>query len=398
MANSSYGYVGDRRLAEALSATRRAGLGQRLREVVSRVAATAWHRWFFDHHAEFWLRELGTTWSFIAPRARVVDSIDETADTRTLVLAPGRRWPGHRAGQYVPIEIEVDGARVRRCYSISSGGAVPGARRIAITVRRVPGGRASTALHRLRRGAVVGLGPPAGDFVLDAPVAPKLLLVGGGSGITPIMAMIRDLADRRRGETSHARDGRSVIVIHGSRNAGDAIFGAELASLAARFDWLRIHVRRDDDVESGRLDAPGLRTLVPDLADREIFVCGPLGLLEVVTQAARDVGALHRVHQERFVGPAVRRAGAAVAEAVTVALLRTGVEVVATGPGPLLAQLERAGQHPVFGCRMGICHSCRCRKVRGTVEDSVTGVVSSEPDQEIRLCVSLARSDLELAL
>jgi ferredoxin-NADP reductase len=383
-------------LARATSATRRVALGQRLRETVARVTATAWRRWFLDRHAEFWLRELGTTWSLAAPRARVVDLIDDTADTRTLVLDPGRRWPGHRAGQYVPIEIEVDGARVRRCYSISSGSAAPGARRIGITVRRVPGGRASTALHQLRRGAVVGLGTPAGDFVLEAPVAPKLLLVGGGSGITPIMAMLRDLADRRRGETGHARDGRGVIVIHGSRNAGDAIFGAELASLAARFDWLRIHARRDDDVERGRLDAQGLRTLVPDLADREIFVCGPLGLIEVVTQAARDVGALHRVHQERFVAPAARSAGAG--GAVTVALLRTGVEVIASGPGPLLAQLERAGQHPVFGCRMGICHSCRCRKLRGTVEDSVTGVVSSEPDQEIRLCVSLARSDLELAL
>ena len=347
----------------------------------------------FDRHAEFWLRELGTTWSFIAPRARVVDLIDETADTRTLVLAPGRRWPGHRAGQYVPIEIEVDGARVRRCYSISSGSAAAGARRLGITVRRVPGGRASTALHQLRRGAIVGLGAPAGDFVLDAPVAPKLLLVGGGSGITPIMAMIRDLADRRRVETTHGRD---VIVIHGARHAADAIFGAELASLAARFDWLRIHARRDDVVESGRLDAQGLPTLVPDLADREIFVCGPIGLIEVVTQAARDVGALHRVHQEHFVAPVARSAGAG--GAVTVALLRTGIEVVAAGPGPLLAQLERAGQHPVYGCRMGICHSCRCRKLRGTVEDCVTGVVSSEPDQEIRLCVSLARSDLELAL
>src|ERR1044071_5064245 len=274
-----------------MSAPRRAGLGQRLRETVSRVTATAWRRWFFDRHAEFWLRELGTTWSFIAPRARVVDLIDETADTRTLVLDPGRRWPGHRAGQYVPIEIEVDGARVRRCYSISSGGAAPGARRIEITVRRVPGGRASTALHQLRRGAVVGLGTPARDFVLDAPVPPKLLLVGGGSGITPIMAIIRDLADRRRGETGetgHARDGRGVIVIHGSRTAADAIFGAELASLAARFDWLRIHARRDDVVESGRLDAQGLPTLVPDLADREIFVCGPIGLIEVVTQEARE--------------------------------------------------------------------------------------------------------------
>src|SRR5207244_11283387 len=110
----------------------------------------------------------------------------------------------------------------------------------------------------------------------------------------------------------------------------------------------------------------------------------------------RDVGALHRVHQGRFVAAASRSATAV--EAVTVALIRTGVEVVASGPGPLLAQLERAGQHPAFGCRMGICRSCRCRKLRGTVENTATGVVSSEPDQDILLCVSLARSDLDLAL
>jgi hypothetical protein len=85
------------------------------------LAATVCRRWFLDRTAEFWLRELGplaARWSFAAPRARVVEIIDETADTRTLVLDPGRRWPGHRAGQYVPLELEIDGVRVRRCYSI----------------------------------------------------------------------------------------------------------------------------------------------------------------------------------------------------------------------------------------------------------------------------------------
>src|SRR5512135_1400356 len=86
-----------------------------------RLAETAWQRWFLDRHTEFWLGELGLTWSATELRARVVEIIDETADTRTFVLAPGRRWPGHRAGQFVPIEVEIDGVRVRRCYSISSG-------------------------------------------------------------------------------------------------------------------------------------------------------------------------------------------------------------------------------------------------------------------------------------
>jgi len=381
-----------------------AGLGRRVQAAGARLAAAASRYWFLDRHAEFWLRELGSTWSVTASRARVVDVIDETSDTRTLVLAPGGRWPGHLAGQYVPIELEVDGVRLRRCYSISSGSARPGARRISITVRRVTGGRVSTALHQLRRGQVIGLGQTGGDFVLGAPASPiptKLLLVAGGSGVTPIIAMIRDLAAGAPRDAS-APHGRDVVVIHASRGTGDAIFSTELASLATRFRWLRLHARRSDDVATGgRLDATGLRAMVPDLADRETFVCGPPGLIDVVTQAAVDLGAGHRVRHERFVAPAPRLvAGDATGAAApaTVALLRTGTQVVAAGPGPLLAQLERAGQRPAHGCRIGICHSCRCRKVRGTVEDTLTGAVSSEPDQDIRLCVSIARSDLELAL
>ena len=121
-------------LALVPRAIRHAHPVQRLHTEGSRIAATAWRRWFLDRHTDFWLREFGLSWLVAEPRARVLEVIDETSDTRTLVLAPGRRWPGHRAGQYVPIELEIDGVRVRRCYSISSGSSQPGARRIGIQV------------------------------------------------------------------------------------------------------------------------------------------------------------------------------------------------------------------------------------------------------------------------
>src|SRR4051812_32764561 len=125
---------------------------------------SAWRRWFLDRHADFWLAELGSAWSSSELRARVVEIIVETADTRTFVLAPNRHWPGHRAGQYVPVAVEIDGARVKRCYSISSGASLPGRdRRIAITVRRVPGGRVSNHLHdHVKPGDILALGTPAG--------------------------------------------------------------------------------------------------------------------------------------------------------------------------------------------------------------------------------------------
>jgi ferredoxin-NADP reductase len=303
--------------------------------------------------------------------------IDETADTKTFVLATPRRWPGHLAGQYVPVSVELAGVRVRRCYSISSGGSPAGAGRIAITVKRVPGGRLSPWLHaHLQVGDLLTLGNPAGEFVLPANASP-LLFVAAGSGITPVIAMLRDSLSRRP----------DVVVIHAARTDREAIFGEALAELAALHPSLRLIAPRDDDATTGgRLDAARLHALVPDLATRATYVCGPPGLLDLVIRAAPTA------RHERFVAPP--RTATVDATVVTLGH-RT---VVAAGPGSLLDQLERAGERPPHGCRIGICQTCRCTKLTGTVEDLATGATSSEPDQEIRLCMSIARSALELAL
>jgi len=170
------------------------------------VGATIAKRLMLDRQFEFWLGEIRPAWSIDELRARVVDVIDETHDVKTFVLAPNAAWPGHRAGQYVPVDVEIDGKRVRRCYSISSA---PG-ERIAITVKRVADGRVSTWVHeRIQRGDVLPLGAPAGDFVVAEEAPGKLLLISGGSGVTPVMAILRDLA--ARGEV------RDVVFVHCAR-------------------------------------------------------------------------------------------------------------------------------------------------------------------------------------
>jgi stearoyl-CoA 9-desaturase NADPH oxidoreductase len=360
----------------------------------TQLAATAWRRWFFDRHVEFWRNELGFP---AGMRARVVEIIAETADTRTFVLRPDRRWPGHRAGQFVPVVVELEGVQARRCYSISSGSSARGARRISITIKRVPGGRVSTWFHdHVQRGDTIAIGRPAGDFVVEetgsqlVPRPPgRVLLVAGGSGVTPVMAIVRDLATRHL-----AYD---VVVVHAARSDADAIFGRALAELAATTPGLRLVAHRD--AVHGQLDTAALARLVPDLARRQVFVCGPPGLLDLVTDVAAAAGTT--VRHERFVAdlPVPRRAPTAddsVRPSLTIRL--RGRSIAVGGTGPLLAELERAGERPPHGCRIGICNTCRCHKKHGTVEDLVTGAVSSEPDQEIRLCVSIARSDLELAL
>ncbi|MBZ0233920.1 MAG: ferredoxin reductase, partial [Deltaproteobacteria bacterium] len=243
---------------------------------------TVTRRLFLDRQAAFWLERLHPTWSPHELRARVVEVITETPDARTFVLRPNRHWAGHRAGQYTTVEVEIDGVRHRRCYSISSAPSDP---RVAITVKRVAGGRVSPWLHEhVRPGHVLRLGPAAGDFGLapDEPASP-LLLIGGGSGLTPLMSILRDLV---------ARDAvRDVVLVVHARRHDDVIFRRELDAIAARHDGLRLFVHLDD------LDEVRLARLVPDFATRTTLLCGPAGLMARVERMWAAAGASARLRR-----------------------------------------------------------------------------------------------------
>ena len=360
-------------------------MGASWRSAGSTVAA----RLFLDRQAEFWMGELDPVRSLGELRARVIEVIEETRDTKTFVLRPNGAWGGHRAGQYTSVEAEIDGVRVRRCYSISSA---PSEALVSITVKRVADGRVSTWLHQnVRAGHVLGLGAPAGDFVLPSPTPDKLLLLSGGSGITPVMSMLRDLAVRNAiGD---------VVFVHHARSRADVIFGEELADLAACHAGLRLVLCLDDDVSSPPgFDEAHFAKLVPDFPERSTFLCGPRPLMDRVEGLFGSVGASDRLELERFTPSLPLLPTNASVDAVHIRLGHSDRNVVAKGHGSLLEQLERAGERPAHGCRIGICRSCKCLKQSGTVQNLVTGEVSSEPDQEIQLCISIPRSDLELDL
>jgi ferredoxin len=145
----------------------------------------------------------------------------------------------------------------------------------------------------------------------------------------------------------------------------------------------------------GRFDETQLRRLVPDFADRDTFLCGPPGLMERVDRLWADAGASGRLRRERFTAPTQ---APSTGESVRVTLTRSCRNFVAAGSGTLLEQLERAGERPRSGCRMGICGTCKVRKHSGIVEDLRTGASSSEPDEVIQPCVSVPRSDVEVCL
>lgn len=317
-------------------------------------------------------------------KARVVAVRDETADVKTFILQPNALWQRQsKAGQFVRLRLEINGRRVERVYSLSSH---PASRRLAITVKRQPGGLVSNFLHnRIKPGAVLSLSQAAGAFVLPENLPPQILLLGAGSGMTPLWAMLQDLQARRYQG--------SVVLLQVCRNRADQIFAAELAQLAQNFPALRqiTHL----SAEQGRLDGPTLRHLVPDLHQRSTWLCGPEGWMESIQLHWHD--GMAPLYTERFsVAPLLPLA--APGSPVQVHFASSGAQFVTRGEQPLLVAAERAGLQPKHGCRIGICHTCQCKKRSGTVQNLQTGEISDQPDQLIRLCISVARSDLSLDL
>jgi len=330
------------------------------------------------------LAQLHPTWSLGQIKARVVEIREETPDVRSFVLRPNRRWPGFAAGQHVSVAIEIRGVRHHRTYSLS---AAPADRLLRLTVKRHAGGQGSKALHdQLRVGDVLELSPPAGEFVLPKALPEKLLMLSAGSGITPVTSMLRDL--------HHRAPDRDVVFVHVCRTPADAIFAAELRALAASMPALRLAIH--STAERGRLDGDGIASLVPDRAERQTWLCGPASFMEMVQARWQAEGLADRLACERFSGPVLWRSAAGVP--VRVRAARSGHSFTTTGERPLLVEAEAAGLAPKHGCRIGICRTCRCRMTSGTVENLRTGELSSEPGQLIQLCISAARSDLELEL
>ncbi|MES2581143.1 MAG: ferredoxin reductase [Pseudomonadota bacterium] len=318
-------------------------------------------------------------------RARVVRIVAETATTKTFVLQANALWAGAQAGQYVRVQLEINGRRVERAYSLSSR---PGSRRISFTVKRQDQGLVSNHLHAaVKVGDVLTISQAMGEFVLPDTLPTKMLLLSAGSGITPVMSMLRDL--KARGYLG------DVVFVHVCRAPDDLIFATQLQALAADFPALRLVLHYDTN--SGLFSPQVLALQVPDFAARATWMCGPAGFMDAIS-AYWDAQRLDvPLHSERFVG-ALLLPSTAPGTPVQVSFANGGATFTTSGTDPLLVQAERAGLTPKHGCRIGICRSCQCVKTSGTVENLQTGEVSSSPNELIRLCISTARSDVALAL
>jgi stearoyl-CoA 9-desaturase NADPH oxidoreductase len=331
------------------------------------------------------LGTLNPLWSTREPHARVVGLRRETADTTTLLLRTGPARTRHRAGQFVGIGTRLDGVWQWRTYSVTSR---PGDALLAVTVTAVPGGTVSGALaHRTPVGALLRIGPPAGEFVLPEPVPEKLLFVTAGSGITPVMGMLRDLAETRPA----ALDG--AVLVHCDRTPQELVFGPQLRTLAAA-TGLRLLERHTSVV--GRLTPDALAEAVPDWVARQTWACGPAGLLDALATHWARFGDPDALHVERFVPPTPAADAGITGGSVT--FTASGI-TASSGPGtPVLAAGEAAGALLPNGCRMGICRTCVGTLRSGAVRDLRTGELHNTPGEVVRTCVTGAAGDVEIEL
>jgi stearoyl-CoA 9-desaturase NADPH oxidoreductase len=334
------------------------------------------------HGVDRYTELVAPTWTLGEARAKVIDVRRTTPRSVTLTLAPNETFTSThavKAGQYVNLTVDIDGRRHTRCYSPANA---QGAANLELTIGHHDGGLVSNYLYeRARRGMVVGLAGVGGDFVLPAERPQRILFVSGGRGITPVMAMLRTLiAECHQGEIAFA---------HYARTPAEACYREELAAHKDQRGIRVLHgyTRSDAGDLVGRFGPGHLAAAMP--SPDVMFACGPTALVEAVREHCDNV------YTESFV-PLVFEAPASPSGG-RITFADSGIDVVDDGRS-LLEQAESAGLRPQNGCRMGICHTCTRRKSAGTVRNLITGAVSTAPDEDVQICVSVPVGDVDLSL
>jgi glycine betaine catabolism B len=326
----------------------------------------------------------------IEDRAALVKTLRLVGATRPILFS-------YRPGQFATLLLTIADQPVERAYSISSSPSRP--HMLELTVKRVPGGLVSNWLcDHVAKGQVLRVKGPSGRFTcLDHP-ASKLLMLSAGSGITPVMSMSRWIAD-----TAPEAD---VKFLSSFRTVSDVIFRQELELIAARHPGFSLAVTLTGaDPGSaglaGRIDAAMIRKLVPDLTERQIFLCGPEPFAAAARTALAELGVdPTRVHSESFGSGATRPAKRALELSGPrhhVTFTKSGKTVETDETVSLLELAEAHGVRIDYACRSGSCGECEVR-IAGRISEKreFDKVSRSKDGGTAYACCSAARSDLEV--
>jgi ferredoxin-NADP reductase/uncharacterized protein YcbX len=306
-------------------------------------------------------------------RLRVAGVVDATPTVRTFRLASTTNCKlpfTYLPGQYLNIEVLIEGVLHRRCYTIASTPTRSGY--CEVTVKREEAGLVSRYLHdNLKEGMELDVSGPGGRFTFTGNEASGLVLIGAGVGITPLMSVIRYLTDQKWPG--------AIDLIYCAKTARDIIFRDELESLSQKSPNLRVTTtltrERNGDWPGprGRITADLLRKTVPDLANRRVHVCGPIELANDMTRMLKESGVpTDQIRSEAFGGSMLQTSAAT---AVTdfgpvvgmVTFSNSGKSVPAQGGQTVIDAASRVGISIDRGCLAGVCGRCKVRLLSGAV-------------------------------
>jgi glycine betaine catabolism B len=302
-----------------------------------------------------------------------VDVHEETHDVKTFtfVSREGKQF-AFSAGQYFAFDMTIDGEAETRCYSISSSPMRRNA--ISFTVKRVAGGKASNWLHdTMMPGISIRATGPIGSFVRPQKGAGKYLLVSGGSGITPLMSMAREMAD----------EGRPVdtVFLHAGRSPLDLVFRADLAAIATRLKGFRQFLLPESLAGepswpgvAGRVSRPLLEIVVPDLAERIVMCCGPAPFMAAIKRTVTELGVSADCYfEESFDAVAMDTAPENVPNSTTdtvyaVEFSKQKRTIDVSSQQTVLSAAKKGGIRLPSSCSTGLCGTCKSKLLSGSVD------------------------------
>lgn len=302
-----------------------------------------------------------------------VHSIVKEAPNVTTINFIAQDFYPYQAGQYALVSIK-NTPHITRAYSLSS---TPGESRfVSITVREIEGGVGSTWLNNdVKVGDQVWFSNPMGEFSCQQVIADNYLLVGAGSGVTPIMSMARWLLANRPEV--------NVTVIHSVHSPEDVIFKQEWAELKAKYPKLQLvinaSVNATEGFASGRISAEIIKNAVPNLANYTVMTCGPEAYMNALKEIVLSLGGTEdRFFTEAFFNTAL--AGEISSDKKTSLTINGISQIKAEVPVgmTLLAALEAQEQPVVSGCRTGLCGLCKTKVTGGEYEVVNTGDLTDE--------------------
>lgn len=347
------------------------------------------------HGVDRYLELVDPRWAVNEVRGRVERVWRQTPTCTTITLSLNGAWAGHTAGQFVRVGALVDGVLQTRCYSIETPPSTAGATTIEITVGEHPGGTLSPHLVRdVQPGDVLRLSQAEGDFTLPDELPDQLVLLAAGTGITPLMGMVRTLcADRRIADVD-------VTLLAYAATPIDQLHAAELERLVATHPRLQV-VRGCTDLPGvaeldGLFHAGHLADAAPNWRDAEVFACGSTAFMSAVADEVEAAGRSEHFHTEAF-APVFAPLPPEGATAGSITFEVSGCHADDTSSS-ILEAAESVGLNPAHGCRMGICHTCTRTKHSGCVRDLRTGDVSGPEAAEIQICVSAPVGDVVVDL